>query len=504
MLRALTTAALLCAAQATVYDEIHKAAARALLGDHAASSAGGCFSHYVGDGVCDAACAGSRHGHDGGDCTASPRFRATRAGVVDAFSDSGDAFDSDKMPHSDGRDAFANNDDARDVAPGRQPGSAAPNLVGEGDHAVTLTKRARKAHHVGPYYRRQYTEKRGDALVVRRGLKFALRLLNDKAAAGAALTALKVGSYTLAATLRKGDAKDPVYDVAMLPSNATVGRLAVKGVRADASEVDLGSALVLFNPLDAAGGCHLTNASHVQEYVAQETGRYYFGDVTSGGAVAGVNSGSWAYHQYDPHVTEAMVYLLKFLPEEKRGNPIFVSRHFSTVLAAGWTPEPMPVGEDGTMERPEGVLWGRWDGEYDDGKPPGHWKGSREIFALWAESKRKSVQYGQCWVFAAIFTTALRSLGLPARSVTNFRSGHDTKDAQGKFDSVILSDAGGLGSESIWNFHVWTETWLQRADLDAKKKPVGWNAVDATPQELSGDSGIYAMGPAYVAAREKR
>lgn len=34
------------------------------------------------------------------------------------------------------------------------------------------------------------------------------------------------------------------------------------------------------------------------------------------------------------------------------------------------------------------------------------------------------------------------------------------------------------------NFHVWNEVWLARGDLGTSYN--GWQAIDATPQELSG------------------
>merc|ERR1719163_1409284 len=36
------------------------------------------------------------------------------------------------------------------------------------------------------------------------------------------------------------------------------------------------------------------------------------------------------------------------------------------------------------------------------------------------------VPWCQCWVFASVFTTVGRALGLPSRSVTTFQSAHDT------------------------------------------------------------------------------
>lgn len=53
-----------------------------------------------------------------------------------------------------------------------------------------------------------------------------------------------------------------------------------------------------------------------------------------------------------------------------------------------------------------------------------------------------------------------------------------------------------LNSDSVWNFHVWNEVWMQRPDLG--RDYGGWQAVDSTPQELSGD--MYRVGPASLFA----
>lgn len=46
------------------------------------------------------------------------------------------------------------------------------------------------------------------------------------------------------------------------------------------------------------------------------------------------------------------------------------------------------------------------------------------------------------------------------------------------------------------NFHVWNEVWMKRLDLSPDCS--GWQAIDATPQELSEDA--YRCGPASVSA----
>lgn len=57
-----------------------------------------------------------------------------------------------------------------------------------------------------------------------------------------------------------------------------------------------------------------------------------------------------------------------------------------------------------------------------------------------------------------------------------------------------------LNSDSIWNYHVWNEVWMERSDLGygAVGSHGGWQVVDATPQELSDQ--MYRCGPAPVKA----
>lgn len=53
--------------------------------------------------------------------------------------------------------------------------------------------------------------------------------------------------------------------------------------------------------------------------------------------------------------------------------------------------------------------------------------------------------------------------------------------------------------DSCWNFHVWNDVWIARPDL--AQGYGGWQIIDATPQESSGQ--VYRCGPASVAAVKK-
>lgn len=68
-----------------------------------------------------------------------------------------------------------------------------------------------------------------------------------------------------------------------------------------------------------------------------------------------------------------------------------------------------------------GILDGRWDGKYEDGTAPSAWTGSVKILEDYLLTRR-SVKYGQCWVFAGVLTTGKIpcikiSLFLPIRYV---------------------------------------------------------------------------------------
>ena len=51
-----------------------------------------------------------------------------------------------------------------------------------------------------------------------------------------------------------------------------------------------------------------------------------------------------------------------------------------------------------------GVLVGRWGGDYSDGIEPWKWASSKTILDQFMKEKQP-VKYAQCWVFSAVLTT---------------------------------------------------------------------------------------------------
>ncbi|TDH10736.1 hypothetical protein EPR50_G00078560 [Perca flavescens] len=161
-----------------------------------------------------------------------------------------------------------------------------------------------------------------------------------------------------------------------------------------------------------------------------------------------------------------------------RSNPIYVTRVLSAMINSN---------DD------KGVLVGNW-GEVLDGVHPGTWIGSGDILRQWAESG--PVRYGQCWVFAALACTVSRALGIPCRVVTNFQSAHDT-NANLMIEKLYDEDGKRMShADSIWNFHVWVDSWMSRPDLGPEFD--GWQASDPTPQEKS--EGVFCCGPSSLKA----
>uniref|UniRef100_A0A674BFZ5 protein-glutamine gamma-glutamyltransferase n=1 Tax=Salmo trutta TaxID=8032 RepID=A0A674BFZ5_SALTR len=235
---------------------------------------------------------------------------------------------------------------------------------------------------------------------------------------------------------------------------------------------------ILFNPWAAADSVFLDDSNEREECVLNEVGVIYHG------AFDDVSERPWNFGQFDYGVLDACLFIMDkaAMPITNRGDPIKVARKASAML---------------NSRDDDGVLVGSWSGDYTYGVAPTSWTGSTEILLNYSSSKMP-VCYAQCWVYAAVFNTFLRCLGIPGRVVTNFFSSHDN-DGNLKTD-IILDENGRIDKQrtkdSIWNYHCWNECYMSRPDLPQGFG--GWQAVDATPQETS--DGMYRCGPASVQA----
>ncbi|KAL1124055.1 hypothetical protein AAG570_001825, partial [Ranatra chinensis] len=240
---------------------------------------------------------------------------------------------------------------------------------------------------------------------------------------------------------------------------------------------------ILFNPWCKVDTVYMKNDKERQEYVLNESGKVWMGSYRQ------PKGRRWIFGQFDDAVLPTIMYLLELsdLPHSERGNPVLMSRAISAVVNSS--------DEDG-------LVVGRWDGDYRDGTSPHAWTGSVAIMEQYLMEGGTPVQYGQCWVFSAVTVTVCRALGIPCRSVTNYVSAHDTNCSltiDKFFDNGGNEIPGGPDGEchdSCWNFHVWNDVWMSRPDLPQGYG--GWQIIDATPQEES-DS-MYRCGPASVEA----
>lgn len=130
-----------------------------------------------------------------------------------------------------------------------------------------------------------------------------------------------------------------------------------------------------------------------QDYVLGESGLIWRGTYKL------MKPTPWQFGQFEAYVLECSLYLLAHvgrLPPTDRSDPIKVSRHISGIVNS---PDD------------DGVVEGKWDGNYPGGRAPTTWTGSAQILQQYWKRKRP-VKYGQCWVFAGVCNTS-KSKWLP-------------------------------------------------------------------------------------------
>ncbi|KAI5246349.1 Protein-Glutamine Gamma-Glutamyltransferase E [Manis pentadactyla] len=359
----------------------------------------------------------------------------------------------------------------------------------------------RQAHHTDKFYSQE--------LIVRRNQPFSFllflnRSLGDgervgfiastgpnpsESARTKAVFPLSSGTSAGGWSAQLLDSKDNVLTISVLsPASAPIGwyTLSIQ-ISSGGKDVilKLGRFILLFNPWSQEDGVFMSNHAEREEYIQEDAGIIYVGSSNRIGVVG------WNFGQFEEDILNICLTVLdKSLnfhrdpatDVARRGDPKYVGRVLSAMVNSN---------DD------SGVLAGNWSGNYTGGQDPRSWNGSVEILKEWKRTGFRPVQYGQCWVFAGTLNTALRSLGIPSRVITNFNSAHDT-DRNLNVD--VYYDADGTpmerGSDSVWNFHVWNEGWFARADLGSSYN--GWQVLDATPQEKS--QGVFQCGPASVFA----
>lgn len=235
---------------------------------------------------------------------------------------------------------------------------------------------------------------------------------------------------------------------------------------------------MLFNPWHRGDSVFLAGDLDRAEYVLNETGRLWLG------ALEKHFVRPWYFGQFDYISLIAAISILdqSEIADRARSSPTTIARAVCRSLHH--------------TDRDWGILYASWSGKYDDAVAPYAWAGSPSILEEFVRT-RNGVKYGQCWTLAAVATTLLRTLGIPARCVTCYRAVHDS-DYSGPVSTHWSTDMRPKTEmdDAIWNYHVWAEAWFDRTDLPSGYD--GWQAIDPTPMECS--EGVMICGPAPVSA----
>lgn len=289
------------------------------------------------------------------------------------------------------------------------------------------------------------------------------------------------------------------YDFSV-PLNAAVGSysLVVKSndsIVYDSRTANNVTVYVLFNPYHKSDQVYMNSQTQLEEYLESDVGAVYTG------SNYWVSGKQWIFGQYDPVVLVSVMKLLDNhfdtyngdVSYDARTDPILFSRKVAFMVH--------------NYHSNKGLMEGRWHGSFEGGVRPSDWTSSVPIFEKYLETNRP-VLYSQCWVFAAVAVTVLRTVGVPSRPITTFDAAHNTQNDLVVHKCNSFNAPWNLrkycDADTIWNFHSWAEAWMTRPDLCAEEDYCpnfsGWQVVDGTPQEPSEHDRQYLVGPSPKSA----
>eukprot|EP00457_Paulinella_chromatophora_P001714 gb/GEZN01001716.1/.p1 GENE.gb/GEZN01001716.1/~~gb/GEZN01001716.1/.p1 ORF type:complete len:865 (+),score=107.75 gb/GEZN01001716.1/:316-2595(+) len=239
---------------------------------------------------------------------------------------------------------------------------------------------------------------------------------------------------------------------------------------------------VVADPSASTDHAYMSDPTELQEYCGAEYGSMWLGSVDN------MRVQRWTFDQFSSNSVKVAAILMGALAPADRNSLVKVSRHMSGLVNAN--------SMDG------GVIVGKWENKsntdpnpYWDGTDPKDWQGSDEIYRDFLN--KGVVKYGQCWVFAGVLTTVMRTYGICSRPITNYVSPHPDAPYTGSIKMYYTARGVYERTEggSVWNFHAWTDSYFHVRD---DGQAAGWQAIDATPQELS--EGKMQLGPASLKA----
>ncbi|KNC81474.1 hypothetical protein SARC_06203 [Sphaeroforma arctica JP610] len=234
---------------------------------------------------------------------------------------------------------------------------------------------------------------------------------------------------------------------------------------------------VLFNAWSEEDKCvYLDDEEMRQEHVLQDYGKVYDGSINKYRTI------HWYYGQSHQVALDAVFYLLKTIPAGHSQSALKTAQHISHNQGFH---DPNP-GEKPHQGNKDGLLEGKWSGDFADGTDPDLWVSTVDILNEWKKTG-KPAKYGQCWIFAALQNTLMRAIGIPARQLSAFGARIDASAKTSKdhihhhvVDQFFEADGTLHHSKgSVWNYHSWNNIWLHRDDDKS-----GWQSEDGTPPGL--------------------